>query len=129
MNLIQKKLKYSCLFLLLPLLINCKEKKSIAGFNEQVWKTDKMGCANKRAAISDFVLSTKDQWLGIDDDVIVDLLGRPERSYFYERNARSFAYYIQSGKQCNQQSALFGQRLIVEFNATGYSKRIYVEQD
>lgn len=117
-----------CVFVCLY-LASCKEKKVIQGFDSLAWKTSKMGCEGNRLAKVNLILTNKKEWLGIDDDEIVELLGRPERSYYYERNVRAFGYYLTSGKQCDSTQIGFGNRLIVEFNATGYSKRIFLERD
>lgn len=116
-------------FLVLFLNFSCKEKKSIAGFDGNTWKSYKLGCEGNRSEVVDSILSNKKTWQGLDDDDIVELLGAPERSYYYERNVRAFGYYIQPGKQCNPNLVGFGNRLIIEFNATGFSKRIFLEKD
>lgn len=87
-----------------------------------------MGCEGQRSEQVNLILNNKKEWLGIDDDEIVDLLGRPERSYYYERNVRAFGYYLATGKQCDINQGKFGKRILVEFNATGFSKRIFLEE-
>jgi len=114
--------------LLFLVAISCKEKKVIQGFDASAWKLSRMGCEGKRSDQVNFILNNKKEWLGIDDDEIVDLLGRPERSYYYERNVRAFGYYLNAGKQCDSNQISFGKRIIVEFNATGFSKRIFLEE-
>lgn len=116
-------------FLVLLLNLGCKEKKSIPGFDHNAWKSHKLGCEGNRSAVVNDILDNKKTWQGLDDDDIVELLGAPERSYYYERNVRAFGYYLHPGKQCDSKLAGFGSRLIVEFNATGFSKRIFLEKD
>ena len=116
-------------FFIFLFLVSCKEKKVIKGFDSDAWKSSRMGCEGNRLEKVNLILTNKKEWLGIDDDEIVDLLGRPERSYYYERNVRAFAYYLTKGKQCDSTEVSFGNRLIVEYNATGYSKRIFLEKD
>ncbi len=110
------------------LSLSCKEKKEIEGFNTSAWSLGKMGCEGQRSEQVNLILNNKKEWLGLDDDEIVELLGRPERSYYYERNVRAFGYYLATGKQCDINQGKFGKRIVVEFNATGFSKRIFLEE-
>lgn len=129
MNMIKLNKWISISILALFLILSCKEKKSISGFDDRAWKANKLGCEGTRSDVVNFILENKKIWQGLDDDEIVELLGSPERSYYYERNVRAFAYYLQPGKQCNSTLLNFGNRLVIEFNATGFSKRIFLEKD
>lgn len=116
-------------FFLILMLGSCKGKPDIDGFDEAAWQAQRLGCRSDRRSTVEFILNDKKPWQGLDDDDVVLLLGRPERSYYYERNVRAFGYYLTAGKQCDSNALKFGERLIIEFNATGYSKRIFIEKD
>ena len=126
---LNRALAFCNTFFLAIILSSCEKKPDISGFDEAQWQTERLACSGTRSRTVDFILKDKKPWQGLDDDDIVVLLGRPERSYYYERNVRAFGYYLTPGKQCDSSAAKFGDRLIIEFNATGYSKRIFVEKD
>ena len=57
----------------------------------------------------------------MDDDDLVSLLGTPEKTVYYGRGRKDYAYYITPGGQCQGTPDLkAGSRLLVEFDALGY---------
>ena len=57
----------------------------------------------------------------MDDDDLVSLLGTPEKTVYYGRGRKDYAYYISAGGQCPETPEMkAGPRLLVEFDALGY---------
>lgn len=107
-------------FLLLSMLtFACSKKPKIEGFNSEVWKKDKKGCTGKRAYLGEIILSRSQDLKGMDDDDIVELLGKPEATDWEARERKIYFYYIQSGSQCNSSLILEGAKIAIEFDALG----------
>ncbi len=98
------------------------------GFDRVVWNNDVLGCQGKRLPLSDSILKYKNEWKGMDDDVLIDLLGKPENKHYYERNAKAFSYYLNKGSQCSEsKEGKEGPKLIAEINAIGYVHLLRIE--
>jgi hypothetical protein len=117
-------------FVPLILLLACQKKIEIKGFNHSQWLEDPYACKGQRVALAKYIIDHKKSFLSLDDDDIVALLGRPERSYYYERNVRAFGYYINGAPKCSTSTLNNNPQIItIEFNATGFSKRIYYQSE
>ncbi len=99
----------------------------MTGFDKNTWLADKKGCSGKRLLVSKSILEHKNEWKGLDDDFLLELLGKPDQSFYHERNAKSFAFYIEPGMQCVDSSNRNARRLIAEINATGFVSLIRIE--
>ena len=116
------------LFSITIMIISCNSEKTLTGFDKNTWLSDNKGCAGKRILLVNSILENRKEWKGLDDDYLLELLGKPDQSFYYERNAKSFAFYIEPGKQCkNSSNSKFGRRLVAEINATGFVNLIRVE--
>ena len=119
------------MFLLFPyvwMIFSCVSRSEIKGFDKELWQSDEKGCLGKRIIIADSILSNKKKWKGLDDDIVINLLGTPEKKFYYERNAKAFLYYIEPGNQCvENHSNKSGRKLIAEINATGFVNIIRTE--
>ena len=97
-------------------------------FDQQRWKSDLKGCKGWRITLVDSIISNKKEWKGMDDDVLLDLLGKPEKSFYYERNAKAFSYYIEPGSQCpGSEQSSEGRKFTAEINATGFVNLVRIE--
>lgn len=105
--------------LLLFLCLNCSEKRKVPGFNSDLWKKDKKGCSGTRKILADQLLSESQPLRGMDDDEVIELLGKPEGSNWETRGKKTFYYYTGTGSQCDSNMLIPGPKLEVEFNALG----------
>ena len=123
-------LKTILFFIFLLQLSSCDTHKELPGFDRATWLKDEKGCLGKRISIADSIMKYKKLWKGMDDDVLIDLLGTPEKKFYYERNAKAFLYYIEPGNQCSQNTPSNnkqGRKLVAEINATGFINIIRTE--
>jgi hypothetical protein len=109
-----------CLFFIISLLFGCGKKYNIPDFDKVSWQNDKKGCKGERASLAKAIIKSSISLKGMDDDVLVDLLGHPEKTVYYGRNRKDYIYYVQPGNQCNSDQARPGSRIVVEFDALGY---------
>jgi hypothetical protein len=109
-----------CLFLIIALFFSCGKKYNIPGFNKVSWDNDKKGCKNDRASIAKSILKNSASIKGMDDDVLVEVFGHPEKTVYYGRGRKDYVYYVQPGSQCDSLAPKEGARIVVEFDALGY---------
>lgn len=116
-----KNLIYILLF-----LISCNGKEVvIESFNQEVWKNDPFGCTNSRLSEAESLLQNKEQLMGMNNDDLIQLLGKPDRTELYTRNQKFFHYYLTPGEQCtNVEESADPARLTFRFNATGFINEV-----
>lgn len=121
--------RYTALIILTALWINfsgCKRKIDLGRFNPEHWKRDFNGCDGTRESIYSFFEGVKPQMIGIREDQVLEILGRPNKQNLEERSKKSYLYYLTPGKQCvfRKNEA----RLIeVEFDALDRVKTISIK--
>jgi hypothetical protein len=109
------------LFCALLIFSGCSGDYQLQGFDKMAWKKDRKGCSGKRVDLVKVLVMNKAKFKGMDDDDLVSLLGTPEKTVYYGRGRKDYAYYITPGGQCRETPGLKdGSRLLVEFDALGY---------
>lgn len=111
------------------LLIGCSTKEEIRNFDAEQWKADKRGCLGKRKNLVQPILAVRDSLKGMDDDVLVDLLGKPEKTFYFSRGKKSYEYFIEPGSQCDPgKYKSEGNRIVFEINAIGNVSLIVIKK-
>ena len=103
-----------------------KSRPEIKGFDRDRWKNDSNGCKKERLSLSDAVLASKDQLLGLSEMDIVSVLGNPDQHELSTRNQKFYRYYLEPNEKCGSAS-LHPKKLVVRFNAVGLAKEITLE--
>lgn len=119
--------KISGIICSLLILTNCtRSLPEIYDVDLQQWKADRHGCNGYRHRTSETLLQQKEKLLGLSENQILSLLGRPDAAELYKRNQKFYFYALLADSTCNATSA---QRhtLTLRFNATGLVKEITVE--
>jgi outer membrane protein assembly factor BamE (lipoprotein component of BamABCDE complex) len=109
---------FSCL-----LFSACNKSVDLKNFNEIAWQEDKGACQNKRSEMREDLEKAKDQLKGLNQDEIVNVLGRPDENELYKRSQKFFIYYI-TPKNCEDQEFEQYIYLSIRFNATGLAKEV-----
>jgi len=109
-----------CLFFIITFLFSCGKKYNIPDFDKVSWENDKKGCKGDRATIVKTLLKNSTTLRGMDDDVLVEILGHPEKTVYYGRGRKDYIYYVQPGSQCDTIQMKPGSRIVIEFDALGY---------
>jgi hypothetical protein len=109
-----------CIFFLFFSLLSCGKTYNLPDFDKVSWENDKKGCKGTRADLAKKLLENSQSLKGMDDDVLVEILGKPEKTVYYGRGRKDYVYYVQPGSQCTSEKALPGPRIVVEFDALGY---------
>jgi hypothetical protein len=120
---------YRCLpIFLLVFIAACNPETPLTESFSALWKNDPKGCQGKRAVIAHTITSDKKKWIGLDDDVLIGALGKPDKSSFFERNAKAYTWFIAPGGQCSDGTRLpEGKKITFEINAIGYVHIVRIE--
>lgn len=114
--------------LFLFFIYSCSSPPQMKGFDPAQWRSDPKGCTGKRKDLASTILLHKKDWKGLDDDILLKLLGKPDQSFYYERNTKAFSYFIEPGNQCNGSKLdNEGKKIIAEINAIGFVSLIRIE--
>ena len=93
----------------------------------QAWKDDKLACAGKRDSMFNTLETQKEKLLGLSEQEIISLLGKPDENELYKRNQKFYYYFIQPSKACATSQSENPKKLVVRFNATGLAKEVGME--
>ena len=108
--------KYLTFLLLLFLLARCNDVPIIDGFQKDMWANDLKECRNYlESKGAKLLIDQKNNILGISQNELMQLLGKPDRQQLAKRNQKFFYY------QLNCQNS---QELSIRFNAVGHAKEM-----
>jgi hypothetical protein len=93
----------------------CSEKKTFSTFDADSWKGDKLACKGTRRQIAGDFEKIRRELLGMSQEEVIDLLGRPDYQLLLERTQKAFVYYIEPGAQCQSQDKTASKARIVSF--------------
>lgn len=106
------------LALALLIIISCNQDPILDGFDSQKWQADRDGCDKQRITLTDEVVSRKDELLGLNQNEIAAVFGKPNRHELYSRNKKAFVYFVGGGPTCKEQKAI-PDKLVIRFNGIG----------
>jgi len=114
-------------FFIFLLIMACGQKKlPIENFDDNAWKSDKLGCLGLRVGMLDQLDSAKADISGLSQEEMTLFLGPPDARELEERNRKIFTYYIAGHKDCISKSAQSYACLKVRFNAMGLADEVLV---
>lgn len=93
----------------------------------QAWKDDKNGCSGKRDSMLKAMEAQTEKLLGLSEQEIIAIIGKPDENELYERNQKFYYYYLQPASSCSTSTIGNPKKLVVRFNAVGLAKEIGVE--
>lgn len=80
--------------LLITILAACTPTPSIKGFDSTRWKTDSDACLGYRALVADSIIQQKEQFIGITEATLYQVLGKPDKQVLDERNRKTYKYAL-----------------------------------
>lgn len=134
------KFKRVTYFLLLFFFTTCNNKKlpTIENFDTSIWVDDKFACNNERPKLLKALVKNKDKIIGLSQNQILQLLGKPEIRDMQKRGIRHYVYFVKKGWQCKkdgtfQRPQYIGSLpkdlvLILRFNAVDKVNEIQINQ-
>ena len=119
-------MKQNIIILSILVLTGCSKQVDIAGFNEQAWKHDKHGCEGIRYSMIDKLRSIEDELKGLDNDEIISVLGKPEKTTLGKRNLKHFVYAVTPATSCIIDTTRKKIELTIRFNAVGLAYEVII---
>jgi hypothetical protein len=112
--------KYIIIFGLCLTACNTTEKSFWEGFDTQSWQADANACEGQRAKLlDDFNRKMKQKLKGKSETVLIEGLGRPDRTELSKRNQKFYFYFVEKGAQCDSTLPDNARRLSIRFDALG----------
>lgn len=113
---------YSVVFLVFMMSCSSQNGAELIGgeYNEEVWKNDEQGCKNTRWAMLDDIKKAKEKLLQMGEKDIRQTFGKPDKVSLFTRSQKFYLYYLESGRQCTQDSThKMGRSLEISLDALG----------
>ncbi|MGB3587084.1 MAG: hypothetical protein WBA23_11120 [Tunicatimonas sp.] len=122
------KLSHSLLLFSLTLLISyCRPKaKDIPGFDETLFRADRMGCHGERAQMKEIITQIDTALKGMSQKQIQATLGKPDRHELAPRSQKYFVYYIDPAPDCAEtiESTKEPFTMLIRFSAMDRSTEV-----
>ncbi|MFT5914798.1 MAG: hypothetical protein ACJAWV_000788 [Flammeovirgaceae bacterium] len=106
-------------FLLLTILSSCNinlDERVGGNFNGKEWKSDPFGCQSKRVDMLESIKKATENLKRMGDADVRRLFGRPDKTELFSRSQKFYLYYIEEGKQCEEEDTTTGRGRILEIS-------------
>ncbi len=90
------------------------------------WQTDRHGCTGYRSESANAIFQQKEKLLGLTENQVLRLLGKPDAAELYRRNQKIYYYSLTADSTCSH-PAQKPLKLALYFNATGRVKEVLRE--
>ncbi len=111
------------LILIIFLLLGCGQGFKLDGFDQEKWQLDVDGCNLDRLTMTDSIMARKSALIGLSQNEIIDVFGKPSRLELYSRNKKAFVYFISGGPACDDKNES-NKKFIIRFDGVGRAKEI-----
>ncbi|HEX8547884.1 MAG TPA: hypothetical protein VF691_13035 [Cytophagaceae bacterium] len=110
---------------ILFLVTGCSDKRELKNFEHKKWQSDKKGCNGFRSSYFRKITEEKKEFEGMDDDLLAELLGKPDKIFYSKRGKKTYEYFITPGKQCDEKYLKEGAKVVFEINSIGYVNLVF----
>ncbi|MCU0431173.1 MAG: hypothetical protein MUF42_14510 [Cytophagaceae bacterium] len=107
------------ILLVLALLSACQSGPMIPGFDSEKWINDTKGCQGLRKEMAVGIINQKDKIKKYKYEQLLVFLGRPDLVDRYNRGKKNIVYFIEPGKQCEENSSYKAEKLVLEIGPLG----------
>jgi outer membrane protein assembly factor BamE (lipoprotein component of BamABCDE complex) len=124
----KKALHFSIFLFLVVLFSSCGQSlPTLENIDLKIWSRDKNACDGTRATMTDALDRQKEKLLGLSENQIVSLLGRPDHNELYKRNQKFYYYFLEPAPNCPTAKSTRAHQLIIRFSAMGMAKEVSIE--
>lgn len=124
-----KRLFIIPVLLVAGIVTSCTTPESLKDFDSESWKEDRYGCGGKRGELEDDFEKIRKELYGKKEYVLRNLLGKPDSEELLERSQRIYFYFLETGTQCTNRSALSeARRVEVRINSLGKVSEVTYNQ-
>lgn len=107
--------------------MSCSPPIDLEGFNEKAWQSDKDGCQGLRLKLKEDLMSVKEQIKGLNNDEVITLLGKPNKTLLDKRNQKYFIYSLSPNQSCSNHNPEISSELSLRFSAIGLVYEVLVD--
>jgi len=104
-------------------MLSCNPGAELQGFDSQRWQEDENGCNGQRIELADEIINRKSEIMGLNENEISAVFGKPNRHELYSRNKKAYVYFIDGGPECDQPQEN-PDKVVIRFNGVGLAKDI-----
>ena len=117
------------LLILSLVIVSCRNSPpEIQGFDRDAWSRDSKACRGERLLMRPILEADSKKLLSLNEDEVVEVLGKPDENELYKRNQKFFYYYLTPARSCGGDSTGSSERFVVRFNAMGLAKEVYFDR-
>ncbi len=110
---------------MMAILVSCGSGE-LVGFDADSWKNDANGCNGRRVAMKSIFEEQADKLIGLQENKLKAMLGKPDKQELYVRSQKFFVYYLEPGPLC-ENSTEFPLTLHIRFNSLGNTNEVFLE--
>ena len=116
------------IFLLCFISLSCTPAPIIKGFRSERWIGDRNGCKGTRLTTVKALLEAKSQLIGLSEETIIRILGRPDQCDLFNRNQKFDIYFLEPGPNCGKNAIKNPEMLIIRIDALGKCSEVFSEK-
>lgn len=109
--------------IILIMLLACTSTPILQDFDSEAWKKDVEGCNNLRINLVDELINNRSELVGLGQNDIIKVLGKPNRHELYSRHKKAFIYTVKGSVNCPKDSGK-ASRLVIRFDALERTKDV-----
>ena len=87
------------------ILISCSDSKQELAKAFSDWDTDPNACIGIRSELAGELIEKKDLILDLNENQVLEIFGRPDKTKLLKRSQKEFIYFIESSPECENNSA------------------------
>jgi outer membrane protein assembly factor BamE (lipoprotein component of BamABCDE complex) len=106
-------------------LCGCNTSYQLEGFETARWVADPMGCKGERQEMVADFQAIRQQLIGLNNNDLRDVLGKPDKVELSVRNQRFYIYYFEPGPQCEgDNNKGEGKNFLIRFDALDHVSEV-----
>lgn len=98
-------------------------------FEIKEWAKDKNACNGFRNEHKAAFIEKKDAFLKWPERQVTSFMGRPDRHRLSKRHQKFYVYFLEPGRQCDENGEEYGEFIQLRFDAVGYVSEVEIRND
>ena len=122
-------MKHFAALILLLMHFACSTKPTVPdNFDQEAWQSDPRGCKGVRAQVMERFFPNKSALIGLSENEVLALMGKPDRQQLYQRNQKFYFYNLDKGPLCGDSSHVANE-IYLRMSATFQVTEVNYRQD
>ncbi len=120
-----KTRSFISLSFLLFLFASCgQDVPAFDDFDCVTWKNDRYGCDEKRIPLLDAFNLRKDALIGIKEETIRQLLGKPDREELGKKSTKILYYFLENNERCESVKSGSFRAIAIDLEPVHYKAKL-----